>query len=402
MEYILEEISDLKSVWSSINDLWEALELLNNLSWSEVHTRTLRRQLDDLLTSSRALPANVRQYSAFSKIQNLVKGHIKNFGLVNELKGDAMKPRHWNLLFNELGIRDLSYELLSLRDVWSLNFELNQATIRAITTQAINEQIIATNLNKIEEEWSSITLEVFNYEDKCRLVKNWDVLLDQCKNDVNTLATMKNSPYYPTFEQDISTMESKLNRFSLLLDVWLEVQRQWVYLDGVFGNRANDIKSLLPIESTRFSNLSYELHNVLKRIYRFQTALDVLLITDIQSVFDKFHESLIKVRKSLADYLEKQRELFPRFYFVGNEDLLDIIGSSGDITRINRHLKKMFAGISKIEVNKENSTIVAVFSEEGEKVHMKHPVSLLKSTRLHELLRELEIEVKLAYIGSSY
>ncbi|ABN68600.2 Dynein heavy chain, cytosolic (DYHC) [Scheffersomyces stipitis CBS 6054] len=395
LEYILEEISDLKSVWSSINDLWEALELLNNLSWSEVHTRTLRRQLDDLLTSSRALPANVRQYSAFSKIQNLVKGHIKNFGSVNELKGDAMKPRHWNLLFNELGIRDLSYESLSLRDVWSLNFELNQATIRAITTQAINEQIIATNLNKIEEEWSSITLEVFNYEDKCRLVKNWDVLLDQCKNDVNTLATMKNSPYYPTFEQDISTMESKLNRFSLLLDVWLEVQRQWVYLDGVFGNRANDIKSLLPIESTRFSNLSYELHNVLKRIYRFQTALDVLLITDIQSVFDKFHESLIKVRKSLADYLEKQRELFPRFYFVGNEDLLDIIGSSGDITRINRHLKKMFAGISKIEVNKENSTIVAVFSEEGEKVHMKHPVSLLKSTRLHELLRELEIEVKL-------
>ena len=179
------------------------------------------------------------------------------------------------------------------------------------------------------------------------------------------------------------------------MDIWIDVQRQWLYLEGVFGNENNDLKSLLPIESSRFTNISYEFLNLLKRIYKFNLVIDIVLITDLQPMMTKCFESLVKVRKSLTDYLEKQRELFPRFYFIGNEDLLELVGGSYDITRINNHLKKMFSGVERLQYAKESSCIVGVVSEQGEELVLHNPVSLIKHTRLHEWLSELELEIKL-------
>lgn len=43
---------------------------------------------------------------------------------------------------------------------------------------------------------------------------------------------------------------------------------------------------------------------------------------------------LNKIQKALGEYLETQRSAFARFYFVGDEDLLDIIGNSKDIKNV--------------------------------------------------------------------
>lgn len=390
---LLEEIHDFKSVWSSINTLWEDLERIKSVVWFDFQPRVLRKQLDDLLSLSRSLPSKVRQYAAFEEIQNVIKSYLKTYSFINDLKNEAMKPRHWKTLFRQLGAT-VPIEM-TVGNVWSLNFALNESTIKAILDQANNEQTIEDNLSTIKKEWTGITFEMFNYDNKCRLVKNWDRLFDQCNSDINTLSSMKNSPYYSNFEQEVNILEERLNRLFVVLDTWIDVQRQWVYLDGVFGNKNNDIKNLLPIESSRFSNISYEFFSVVKRIYKYSLAIDILLVNDIQLIMDKFLDLLVKVRKSLTDYLEKQRELFARFYFVGNEDLLEIIGSSVDIQRINRHFKKMFSGISSVDFEKESSTIVAINSEQGEKVRLRGSVSLIKFPRLNEWLRELELEVKL-------
>lgn len=62
---------------------------------------------------------------------------------------------------------------------------------------------------------------------------------------------------------------------------------------------------------------------------------------------ERLADLLTKIQKALGEYLERQRAAFPRFYFVGDEDLLEIIGNSKDIAKIQKHLKKMFAGMIK-------------------------------------------------------
>lgn len=44
---------------------------------------------------------------------------------------------------------------------------------------------------------------------------------------------MKLSPYFKTFEEEALSWEDKLNRVHALFDVWIDVQRQWVYLEYV-------------------------------------------------------------------------------------------------------------------------------------------------------------------------
>ena len=58
-------------------------------------------------------------------------------------------------------------------------------------------------------------------------------------------------PIMQVFEDDALAWEERLNKINALFDVWIDVQRRWVYLEGIFTGSA-DIKHLLPNESHRF------------------------------------------------------------------------------------------------------------------------------------------------------
>jgi hypothetical protein len=53
---------------------------------------------------------------------------------------------------------------------------------------------------------------------------------------------------------------------------------------------------------------------------------------------------------------------------VGDEDLLEIIGNSKNVARLQKHFKKMFAGVAAILLNEDNTIITGIASREGEEV----------------------------------
>ena len=57
--------------------------------------------------------------------------------------------------------------------------------------------------------------------------------------------------HFQVFEDDALQWEERLNRINGIFDVWIDVQRRWVYLEGIFTGSA-DIKHLLPHETQRF------------------------------------------------------------------------------------------------------------------------------------------------------
>lgn len=60
--------------------------------------------------------------------------------------------------------------------------------------------------------------------------------------------------------------------------------------------------------------------------------------------------------------------LCSRFYFVGDEDLLEIIGNSKNIPRLQKHFKKMFAGVTAIILDETETIVTGIASREGEVV----------------------------------
>ena len=77
-------------------------------------------------------------------------------------------------------------------------------------------------------------------------------------------------------------------------------------------------------------------------------------------------------------HTQEKRSIFPRFYFVGDDDLLEILGQATNPNVIQSHLKKLFAGIHTVEFEgeEEKRRIVAMRSLEGEVVPLKEPVPI--------------------------
>lgn len=81
-------------------------------------------------------------------------------------------------------------------------------------------------------------------------------------------------------------------------------------------------------------------------------------------------------QKALADFLEEKRQMFPRFYFIGDDDLLEILGQSKNPEVIQTHLKKLFAGIHSVVFTDDFGTIKAMQSIEKEVVPLANPVEV--------------------------
>ncbi|KAG7698115.1 hypothetical protein KL930_001777 [Ogataea haglerorum] len=389
---ILGEVEDLRRFWSIINELQVSLTDLRSQEWSSVTITSLRKTLEDVLARSRAQPAAIRQYSAFEEFQAKVKTYIKVLPIIGGLRSDAISDRHWIEIFRDHTLKDPPAKM-TLGHVLDLDLVTNEKYFKSAIHKAQGEKNLEKSITAIQKNWEQLSFELFRFNDDFILIKGWDALFQTITEDLNSLWSMKMSPYYSAFEKTVNQLEMKLSDVQTVLDMWIDVQRQWIYLSGVF-EKNDEIKKLLPLESTRFYNTSAEFHSLMKKVHKSVLVAEVSNIPNIKQVLTKISETLEKIKKSLIGYLEKQRDIFPRFYFIGNEELLEIVGNSANIPLVSSYLQKMFIGIAGTLYNPELSRIEGIVSPEGEKVNLNSPVSLVAHPSLTDWLRELETETK--------
>lgn len=84
------------------------------------------------------------------------------------------------------------------------------------------------------------------------------------------------------------------------------------------------------------------------------------------------------IQKSLDMYLETKRNVFPRFYFLSNDDLLEILGQSKNPDAVQPHLKKCFDNIVRLKLHKvrDKNEASTMISADGEEVEFQQAVLL--------------------------
>lgn len=392
MTVVLEELQDLRGVWSELSKIWTQIDETREKPWLSVQPRKLRQSLEAMMSQLKELPARLRMYESYEYVKKLLQSYIKVNMLIVELKSDALKERHWKLLTKQLRVNWIISDL-TLGQVWDVNLLKNESIVKDIILVAQGEMALEEFLKQVRESWQNYELDLINYQNKCRIIRGWDDLFNKVKEHINSVAAMKLSPYYKVFEEEAITWEEKLNRINALFDVWIDVQRRWVYLEGIFSGSA-DIKTLLPVETSRFQSMSSEFLALMKKVAKSPKVMDVLNIPAVQRSLERLADLLGKIQKALGEYLERERTSFPRFYFVGDEDLLEIIGNSKNIARLQKHFKKMFAGVASIILNEESNVILGIASREGEEVMFVRPVSTVDHPKINEWLTLVEKEMR--------
>ncbi|KER29805.1 hypothetical protein T265_03604 [Opisthorchis viverrini] len=402
VQVAIEELQDLKNVWLELSRVWEQIETLKETPWQTVQPRKLRQQLDTMANQIKELPTRLRQYASYEHVKRTLQSYAKVNVLVVELKSEALKERHWKMLMKKLNV-DWTMSELTLGHVWDIDLQKNDSVIREVLLIAQGEKALEEFLKQVTEEWKNYTLDLISYQNKCRLIRGWDDLFTRVKERINSLTAMKMSPYFKQFEEEALAWEDRLNRINALFDVWIDVQRRWVYLDGIFAGSA-DIKILLPQESQRFQSVSTEFLGLMKKVAKSPLVMDVLNISKVDRQLERLADLLSKIQRSLGEYLERQRSSFPRFYFVGDEDLLEIIGNSKNVPRLQKHFKKMFAGVHSIKLNEDSTEVLGLCSKEGEEVIFIKPVSIKDNPVINDWLTLLEREMRVSlatYLGKA-
>lgn len=183
-----------------------------------------------------------------------------------------------------------------------------------------------------------------------------------------------------------------------VLEVWIQVQANYLYLEPIF--HSEDITKKLPNEAMEFSMIDKTWRDTMNKVQQDTLVLHLKKIKGVQENLEQSHETLERIQKSLNEYLETKRQYFPRFYFLSNEDLLEILGESKKPQKVQRHLKKCFEGINEVvfkqyNLNKANQRAAGDFEESTDEIiaivsRESERVDLVKSIYPHEYKGNVE------------
>jgi dynein heavy chain len=110
----------------------------------------------------------------------------------------------------------------------------------------------------------------------------------------------------------------------------------------------------------------------MKRIGADPKVLTCILVEDFLQDLQDISRKLDESQKILFSILERKRRDFPRFYFLANNDLFNLLGNSKDPLRVNKHIKKYFEGIARLNIHE---TIVPI--KQNVDVHIHDVIELI-------------------------
>lgn len=161
------------------------------------------------------------------------------------------------------------------------------------------------------------------------------------------------------FKDKVFEWQLRLGNVDTILKLWITIQRQWCSLESIFLSSSGDIQRQLPQEYQRFEHVDQEM----KELFADARVSPSVLVACCQrdgreTVLRDLQSELEICQKALNQYLDGKKDIFPRFYFVSNASLLEILSNGNYPPRIQPHFGNCFDGIQSFEFTSAQSTAV--------------------------------------------
>ena len=217
------------------------------------------------------------------------------------------------------------------------------------------EEALAT----LAKTWASVNFHTEPYKESSHAAHTAEppvYLLKMTEDDFETLEAdqlivqgMMASRYLATFEEAVTGWLKALGMVSEVMGCLADIQRVWSYLEPLFVG-SDEVRRELPTDAKRFEEIHTSVKTILRAAAGTQNVKSACNRPGMQSELDHIGKQLDACEKSLADFLDGKRRIFPRFYFVSKADLLDILSNGSTPQKILPHMTKVFLATDTLKL----------------------------------------------------
>ncbi|XP_073386148.1 dynein-1-alpha heavy chain, flagellar inner arm I1 complex isoform X3 [Physcomitrium patens] len=344
--------------------------------WAELDINKLVALVDDFALHMKRMK-HLKDQPTYAIMEAKLKDFQESLPLIQDLKSEAMRRRHWDKLMEETGKNfDMDPKTFTLANIFRMELHNYAATIGEITNAASKELNIEQELRNVNEVWRVQSFEVVRYAkdgvDKGYVLRSTEAVMLIVEEMSLNLQGMTSSRFVSAFLDEVNSWARCLGNIGSVVEVWMQVQQKWMYLENIFG--AEDIKQQLPDAAKRFDYIDKNWKKIMSETYKTPNIVSACGVEGRLDTLWMLFKALENCQKSLSNYLDTQRNAFPRFYFISDDELLSVLGNS-DPTSIQEHMLKLFDNCASLTFGEKNKKILGMTSSEGETYNFRMKIS---------------------------
>ncbi|KAL3158235.1 hypothetical protein ABBQ38_010487 [Trebouxia sp. C0009 RCD-2024] len=307
-----------------------------------------------------------------AKIAEECKAKIASFQellpLISAICNAGLHERHWEQIAAVVGFDVRPDEVTSLRRLLDYNIQDHIKAIEEISEQASREWSIEKALDKMHADWQELKFELAEWK-----ATGTHILRGGPLDEAQTLLddhiiksrAMSASPAAMPFAADILPWVTRLTRLNSILEQWLTCQGKWLYLEPIFSSE--EIMKQIPKEGSAFRQMDATWRNIMAAVKLNPLIIEASEVPNLLEQLQECNVQLDVVEKGLNDLLDTKKMAFPRFFFLSNDELLEILAEAKEPRNVQPFVKKCFEAVKEF-VFADDGKITGMVSVEGEKL----------------------------------
>jgi len=353
----------------------------------------MTERVDNFMARLSKMPKVLRTWEAYDSLKTKLENFNTVLPLLEQLSKDSIKPRHWTELMT---ITSSSFQLdddFRLKTLLACKLEAFNEDIEELCDGADKQLAIESKILEINGRWSG---EIFTFQDwKTRgvpILRAVVPIIEELEESQMQCQTMLTMRHVKPFKEEVSGMLTRLSDTSETLERWLKVQQLWCSLESVFTG--GDIAKQMPVEAKKFVKLDKDWAKLMAKAKETELVIDCCENEQLRTLLPVMYEELERCQKALDGYLEQKRGKFPRFYFVSNPVLLQILSQGSDPMAIQPYYQTVFDAIVQVihdETDKRKiHTMVSRFKGTAEEIPFASVVNAVGN--IEDWLATMKIE----------